>query len=135
MHPFFLFCTVLHLFYPLFSFLLFLLYFPLLPLTYKIYCSPNHIGQYSPCPGGGGLFSNLYTPEDFNLFYSTTEFYSVRGNIKLIYVLAAMTRRQALEAADARVHAQNAAMLEQEVRLQEASRLLALVSGRYSAAR
>jgi hypothetical protein len=43
--------------------------------------------------------------------------------------------RQALAAADARIHAQNAAMVEQEARLTEANRLLALVSTRYAAAR
>jgi hypothetical protein len=40
-----------------------------------------------------------------------------------------------LAAADARIHAQNAAMVEQEARLTEANRLLALVSTRYAAAR
>ena len=43
--------------------------------------------------------------------------------------------RQALEAADARIHAQNAALVEQEASLQAANRLLAQLASKYSAAR
>jgi hypothetical protein len=46
-----------------------------------------------------------------------------------------LVHRRALEAADARIHAQNAALVEQEASLRAANQLLAQLAGKFAAAR
>jgi hypothetical protein len=69
------------------------------------------------------------------LYWTVSGIYGVFSFKLIFYNKPFIIFRQALAAADVRIHAQNAAMVEQEARLTEANRLLALVSTRYAAAR